>query len=36
MGGLDWMTKHGLNEAIPPAYAQWIGERVLREVACTS
>lgn len=27
--GIDWMNKHGLNEAIPPAYTRWIGERFL-------
>lgn len=25
MGGLDWMSGHELNEAIPPAYAQHVG-----------
>lgn len=24
--GIDWMTFAGLKEAIPPAYAKWIGE----------
>lgn len=27
--GIDWMTKGELNEAIPPAYTQFIGERLL-------
>src|SRR6202161_3083291 len=26
---IDWMTKNELNEAIPPAYTQWIGERLI-------
>ena len=30
--GIDWMDKHGLNEAIPPAYTQWIGVQLLRHV----
>lgn len=25
MGGLHWMTKDGMNQAVPPAYTQWIG-----------
>jgi DNA (cytosine-5)-methyltransferase 1 len=27
--GIDWMTKGELNEAIPPAYTEWIGEALL-------
>ncbi len=27
--GIDWMTKNELNEAIPPAYTQFIGEQLL-------
>ncbi len=27
--GIDWMTDKGLNEAIPPVYTEWIGERIL-------
>jgi DNA (cytosine-5)-methyltransferase 1 len=26
--GIGWMTGHELNEAIPPAYTQWIGEQL--------
>ena len=26
--GIDWMTKDELNEAIPPAYSQWIGKQL--------
>ncbi len=25
LGGLDWMDNHGVNEAIPPAYAEYVG-----------
>ena len=31
--GIDWMTKHELNEALPPAYTEWIGTQLLAEVA---
>jgi DNA (cytosine-5)-methyltransferase 1 len=27
--GIDWMTKNELNEAIPPAYTQFIGKQLL-------
>jgi DNA (cytosine-5)-methyltransferase 1 len=27
--GIDWMTKRELNEAIPPAYTEWIGKQLL-------
>jgi DNA (cytosine-5)-methyltransferase 1 len=27
--GLDWMTRKGMDEAIPPAYTEWIGRRIL-------
>ncbi len=30
--GIDWMTKRELNEAIPPAYAQYIGNEILRHL----
>lgn len=26
--GIDWMTKAGLTQAIPPAYTEWIGEQL--------
>ena len=29
--GIDWMTGSELAEAIPPAYTEWIGRRVLTE-----
>jgi DNA (cytosine-5)-methyltransferase 1 len=28
MGGLDWMTKDGMNQSVPPAYTEWIGRQV--------
>lgn len=28
MGGLDWMTKDGMNQGVPPAYTQWIGRQI--------
>jgi DNA (cytosine-5)-methyltransferase 1 len=30
--GIDWMTKNELNEAIPPAYTQFIGEQLLKHL----
>jgi DNA (cytosine-5)-methyltransferase 1 len=33
MGGLDWMTGRELNEAIPPAYTEWIGRQLMEQVA---
>ena len=27
--GIDWMTRQELNEAIPPAYTEWIGRRIM-------
>lgn len=27
--GIDWMTRKGLSEAVPPAYTKWIGEQFL-------
>ncbi len=29
---LHWMTRKELDEAIPPAYTQWIGERLLEAI----
>ena len=34
--GIDWMTKGEINEAIPPAYTQYIGEALLARLAQTS
>lgn len=30
--GIDWMTKAELNEAIPPAYTEWVGRQLLRHL----
>ena len=30
--GIDWMTKNELNEAIPPAYTQFIGKQLLAHI----
>lgn len=27
--GIDWMSRYGLTQAIPPAYTEWIGKQVL-------
>ena len=31
--GIDWMTKKEINEAIPPAYARFIGKQLIRHLA---
>jgi len=31
--GVPWMTGHEANEAIPPAYAEYIGSQLLRAIA---
>ena len=31
--GIDWMTKGEINEAIPPAYAEFVGKQMLHAVA---
>ena len=32
MGGLDWMTGHEVNEAIPPAYSEWVGRQLIEQI----
>lgn len=31
--GIDWMLKSEINKAIPPAYTQWLGVRLMRHIA---
>jgi DNA (cytosine-5)-methyltransferase 1 len=31
--GIDWMSRKELNQAIPPAYTEWLGARLLDAVA---
>lgn len=31
--GIDWMTKGEINESIPPAYSQLVGEQLLRHLS---
>jgi DNA (cytosine-5)-methyltransferase 1 len=30
--GIDWMTRKGLAEAIPPMYTQWIGTQLIEHI----
>lgn len=31
--GIDWMTDEELNEAIPPAYTEWIGRQLIEAIS---
>ena len=31
--GIEWMTRRELNEAIPPAYTEWIGRQLIAALA---
>ncbi|HEY5070900.1 MAG TPA: DNA cytosine methyltransferase [Caulobacteraceae bacterium] len=33
--GIDWMTKGEINESIPPAYTQLVGEQLIRHLTAT-
>lgn len=33
--GIDWMNDQELNEAIPPAYTEYIGKQLLEHLACS-
>ena len=33
--GIDWMTRHGLSQAIPPAYCNYVGRQILRTLENT-
>ncbi len=33
--GIEWMTKNELNEAIPPAYTEYIGEALIEHLVAT-
>lgn len=30
--GIDWMTKHELNEALPPAYTEYLGRQLIAQL----
>lgn len=30
--GIDWMTKNELNEAIPPAYTEYLGKQIMKRL----
>lgn len=32
--GIDWMGRDALGQAIPPAYTEWIGRRLLEALSC--
>ncbi len=31
--GIDWMSRHELSEAVPPAYTKWVGQQLLAMTA---
>jgi DNA (cytosine-5)-methyltransferase 1 len=33
--GMEWASRDGLREAIPPVYTQWIGARLMSALADT-
>lgn len=32
--GVPWMNREGINQCIPPVYAEWVGRRVLAQLGC--
>lgn len=34
--GVPWMNRDGIRESIPPAYARWVGDQFLAQVAAVS
>ncbi|HSS11160.1 MAG TPA: DNA cytosine methyltransferase [Acidimicrobiales bacterium] len=34
--GVDWMTSTELNNAIPPAYTEWIGTQLIERLTCAA
>lgn len=30
--GIDWMSRYGLTQAVPPAYTEWIGRHLLAHI----
>lgn len=30
--GIDWMTERGMYQSLPPAYCEWVGGQLMREV----
>ena len=30
--GIDWTTRDGLSQSIPPAYTEWIGRQILEQI----
>lgn len=35
MGGVDWMSRDGLRESIPPAYTEYLGRQLVAHIAAS-